>query len=122
MSHVVTIQTQVRDPVAIRSACSRLGLDPPTFGEAKLFAENKTGWIVQLVDWRFPLVVDVNVGKVNFDNYEGHWGDRAKLDQFLQAYAVEKAKLEARMAGHSVIEQSLEDGSIKLTVGVGGAA
>ncbi|WP_417731914.1 DUF1257 domain-containing protein [Rosistilla oblonga] len=121
MSHVVSVQTQVRDPVAIRAACGRLALQPPTFGLAKLFSESKTGWIVQLTKWRYPVVCDVNTGSVDFDNYEGRWGERAKLDQFLQAYAVEKATLEARKNGHSVTEQSLEDGSIKLTVNVGGA-
>ena len=53
MSHIVTVQTQVRDPVAIRSACTRLKLAAPAFGEAKLFSGAKTGWIVQLVDWRY---------------------------------------------------------------------
>lgn len=120
MSHVVTIETQVRDPGAIRAACARLGLDPPNFGEAKLFSESKTGWVVQLLKWRYPVVFDVNTGGVEFDNYEGHWGDRAKLDAFLQAYCVEKAKIEARKAGHSVSESLLADGSIKVVVGVGG--
>ena len=45
-----------------------------------------------------------------------------ELDRFLQMYAVEKAKLEARRQGHSVTEQSLADGSVKLTINVGGAA
>ena len=36
--------------------------------------------------------------------------------------AVEKAKLEARRRGHTVTEQRLEDGSIKLTVRVAGGA
>jgi len=36
--------------------------------------------------------------------------------------AFEKTKLEARKKGHSVLEQPLEDGSIKLTIHVGGAA
>jgi hypothetical protein len=44
------------------------------------------------------------------------------LDAFLQAYAVEKAKLEARRQGHVVTEQQLSDGSIKLSIQVGGAA
>tara|TARA_R100000789_G_scaffold31194_2_gene34681 strand:- start:5918 stop:6103 length:186 start_codon:yes stop_codon:yes gene_type:complete len=44
------------------------------------------------------------------------------LDRYLQSYAVEKARLEARKKGHTITEQSLEDGSIKLTVNVGGAA
>jgi hypothetical protein len=43
------------------------------------------------------------------------------MDRFLQAYAIERAKMEARRKGHTVTEQSLADGSVKLTVTVGGA-
>ncbi len=50
------------------------------------------------------------------------WGDQAELSRFLQAYAAEKTKIEARKKGHSVTEQTLADGSIKLTIQVGGAA
>ena len=59
---------------------------------------------------------------MSYDNYNGHWGEQSKLNQFLQAYAVEKAKIEARKKGHMVTETSLQDGSIKVTVRVGGAA
>jgi hypothetical protein len=34
--------------------------------------------------------------------------------------AFEKAAIEARKRGHSVVEQVLADGSIKLTINVGG--
>ena len=42
---------------------------------------------------------------------------------FLEVYSVvvEKAAIEARKRGHSVVEQALADGSIKLTIRVGGA-
>ena len=50
------------------------------------------------------------------------WGEQARLDAFLQSYAVEKAKIEARKKGHTVTEQSLTDGSIKLTIKVNGGA
>ena len=40
----------------------------------------------------------------------------AHLDRFLQLYAVEKAKLEARAKGYPVTEQALEDGGIKLQI------
>jgi hypothetical protein len=122
MSHIVQIQTEVRDPLAIQAAATRLRLPPPTHGTFKLFTNEATGWGVQLPRWRFPVVCDTDSGTVEIDNYEGEWGDRVQLDQFLQAYAVERAKLEARKAGHSVTEQLLSDGSIKLTVQVGGAA
>ena len=54
------------------------------------------------------------------DTYGGVWGDQKELDKLLQAYAVCKAALEARKQGHSVTEQTLADGSIKLTIGVAG--
>ena len=50
------------------------------------------------------------------------WGEQAQLDRFLQAYTVERAKLESRRKGHTCTEQQLADGSIKLTINVGGAA
>lgn len=49
------------------------------------------------------------------------WGEQQHLDRFLQAYAVERATMEARRQGHTVVEQSQPDGSMKLTVSVGGA-
>lgn len=122
MSHIVSIQTEVRDPVAIRSACDRLKLPEPVFGQVKLFSSSAIGWAVELPEWRYPIVADVNTGKLAYDNYNGRWGEQKQLDRFLQGYAVEKAKIEARKKGHTVIEQPLEDGSIKLTVSVGGAA
>jgi hypothetical protein len=66
-------------------------------------------------------VCDVATGKVDFDNYGGRWGKRKELDRFVQRYAVEKCRIESRKKGHTVTEQQLEDGSIKLTVQVGGA-
>ena len=121
MSHIVSIQTEVRDPVAIWSACDRLRLPEPVFGQTKLFSSMATGWAVRLPEWRFPVVCDTTTGDLRYDNYGGHWGKHIHLDHFLQAYAVEKAKIEARKKGHTVTEQSLEDGSVKLTINVGGA-
>ena len=122
MSHVVTIQTQVRDPVAIAAACQRLALPPPTDGETKLFSQVVTGWAVQLPGWRYPVVCEVAAGRIAYDNFEGRWGEAREINRFLQAYAAEKACLEARRRGHSVTEQTLSDGSIKLTIAVTGGA
>ena len=122
MSHVVQIATEVRDAIAVGAACQRLKLEAPTQGTAKLFSSSATGVIVKLPGWRYPAVFDTQSGQARYDNYEGRWGEQVQLDRFLQGYAVEKAKLEARKKGHTVTEQSLADGSIKLTVSVGGAA
>lgn len=118
MSHIVSIQTQVTDPEAIRLACQRLQLPLPVQGTAKLFSAEATGWQVSLPGWRYPLVCEVESGKLHYDNFNERWGKTAELHRFTQAYAAEKAKLEARRAGLSVSEQQLTDGSIKLTIQV----
>ena len=122
MSHIVEIKTEVRDETAISAACNRLKLEAPTQGTAKLFSDSANGIIVKLPGWRYPAVFDTQSGQARFDNYEGRWGEQHQLDRFLQGYAVEKTKIEARKKGHTVTEQSQVDGSIKLTVSVGGAA
>jgi hypothetical protein len=121
MSHVVKIETQIRDVNAVRQACNRLHLEPPVLNTFELYNSLETGWGVRLTDWKYPVVCKVENGEIAYDNYEGRWGEPQRLDQFLQAYAVEKTKLEARKKGHAVTEQLLPSGSIKLTVQVGGA-
>ncbi len=121
MSHIVEVQTEIRDPIAIRAACHRLQLPTPIEGEHKLFGSVVTGWGVQLPKWRYPVVCQTDSGKVQFDNYGGRWGDPVELDRYKQGYAVEKTKLEAYQQGHSVSERSCEDGSVELLVEIGGA-
>lgn len=121
MSHIVEIKTEVRDTAAIGAACRRLQIDEPAHGTATLFSGEATGAIVQLPGWKYPVVFDTTSGEARFDNFEGRWGKREELGKFLQMYAVEKCRLESRRKGHVVTEQTLSDGSIKLTVNVGGA-
>ena len=122
MSHIVTIKTEVRDAAAVEAACSRLRLPSPVHGTHQLYSSKATGLAVQLPKWRYPAVCELSTGQVHYDNFAGRWGNQHCLDAFLQSYAVEKAKIEARRRGHSVTEQSLDDGSIKLTVQVAGGA
>jgi hypothetical protein len=122
MSHVVTIATEVRDPDAVAAACRRLGLPAPARGTATLFEGRATGLLVNLPGWLYPVVCDTATGSVRFDNYGGRWGEQAQLDRLIQSYAVEKARIEALKRGHSVSERSLADGSIQLTIEVGGVA
>jgi hypothetical protein len=122
VSHIVSINTELRDPEAVASACRRLGLPEPLHGTAELFEGAATGLLVRLPDWQYPAVVDTATGQVAYDNYSGLWGDQQHLERFLQIYAIQKAQIEARKRGHSVLEQALPDGSIKLTIQVGGAS
>ena len=116
MSHLVKIQTQLRDPIALAATCRRLNLAAPIHGTAKLYSSEATGLLVQLPGWKYPLVIDPASGDVQYDNFQGHWGERRHLDRFLQIYAAEKAAVGSRLAAISVMEQSLADGWIKVSV------
>jgi hypothetical protein len=116
MSHVVSIQTKVHDPLVVASACQRLGLPQPNEGKTRLYSGEASGLLVQLPGWRYPLAIDTTTGTVQFDNFAGHWGEQQHLDHFLQCYAVEKTKLEARKRGYQVTEHALQDGSIRLNI------
>ena len=122
MSHIVEIKTEIRDEAAVKAACTRLQLAAPEHKTVRLFNATATGLCVQLPGWQYPVVANLQTGQVQYDNYQGLWGEQKHLNSFLQAYAVEKAKIEARKKGHSVTETSLQDGSIRVTVKVGGAA
>ena len=122
MSHVVEIKTEVRDEQAVRAACVRLQLIPPEYKTVTLFSATAAGLCLQLPGWQYPVVCNLQSGSVQYDNYNGAWGEQAQLNSFLQGYAVEKSKIEARKNGHTCSETRLEDGSIRVTVKVGGAA
>lgn len=120
MSHIVEIKTEVRDPAAVTAACQRMKLEPPVHGTTRLFSGEATGLIVKLPGWRYPAVFDTDTGHARYDIFNGRWGELTQFEQFLQNYATEKVKIEARKKGHSCMEQQLADGSVKLTLNVGG--
>jgi hypothetical protein len=122
LSHIVQIETQIKDEQAVRAACTRLQLTAPEHKTARLFSTTVSGLCIELPGWQYPVVANLQTGQVQYDNYGGHWGEQARLNAFLQSYAVEKAKIEARKKGHTCSETRLQDGSIRVTVLVGGAA
>ena len=122
MSHIVEIKTEVRDEAAVKTACVRLQIPTPEHKTVRLFNATATGLCIQLPNWSYPVVANLQTGQLQYDNYGGNWGEQKHLNSFLQAYAVEKSKIEARKKGHMVSETSLQDGSIRVTVKVGGAA
>jgi hypothetical protein len=73
LSHIVQIQTQVRDPAAVSAACSRLNLPAPVQGTAELYSGEATGLLVRLPGWEYPVIIDVVTGTTEYDNYGGAW-------------------------------------------------
>jgi hypothetical protein len=122
LSHIVTLTTEVRDQAAVAAACRRLALPQPAHGTAQLYSGQAAGLLVHLPDWLYPVVIDEGTGTIRYDNYGGCWGDEQHLHRFLQAYAVERARIEARKKSYVTTEQSLGDGSILVEIEVGGQA
>jgi hypothetical protein len=120
MSHIVTLKALIKDAAAVRAACQRLSLPAPVHGTTKLFSSEATGLAVQLSDWVYPVICDTVSGTLRYDNFGGRWGDQRHLDRFLQAYAVEVARAQARKKGLVCTEQALADGAIKLTIQIQG--
>jgi len=116
LSHIVKIQTKIRDTTAVNAACSRLGIPAARTGKACIYGTNYEGTVVQLPGWQYPIVIDPTTGEVKYDNYGGAWGKQEELDKFLQRYAAEKAKAEARKKGMSVTEEQMTDGSLKIKI------
>ena len=62
-SHIVTIQTQVRDEAAVFAACHRRQLAAPVQGKHRLFSRKVEGLAVQLRDWHYPVVANSNAAR-----------------------------------------------------------
>jgi hypothetical protein len=122
LSHIVTVKTEVRDQAAIAAACRRLALPEPAQGTAQLYSGQASGLLVHLPDWLYPVVIDTTSGTIRYDNYGGCWGDETHLHRFLQAYTVERARIEARKKSFLTTEQSLANGDIIVDIEVGGSA
>jgi hypothetical protein len=73
LSHIVQIDTEVRDPQAVACACRRLGWPEPVHGTAELFSGEASGLLVTLPGWLYPVVLDTATGQTRFDHFEGTW-------------------------------------------------
>ena len=122
MSHVVNIRTEIRDSQALRAACHRLGLAEPVHETVRLFSGEATGYAVRLPDWRYPVVCHLDTGTLAYDSFHGRWGNEQELNRLRQSYAIEKARIETHKQDHQLTETRLADGSVKLTIQIGGAA
>lgn len=78
MSHVVTVDVEIRDAEAVHSACHRLALPEPVHGKHRLFSGEVVGLAVELPDWRYPVVCDLSTGQAHYDKSWDELPRRAK--------------------------------------------
>jgi len=50
-------------------------------------------WLgVQLPEWRYPVVAQLDAGELRFDNYNGHWGKPEHLDKCVNRFFLSTAR------------------------------
>lgn len=118
MSHVVQVRNiQCTDEIALRSACEKLGLKVRDKGRHKLYgSQTAEGIAVDLPGWSHPVVINTDNGECRYDNFNGSWGKQDELDKLIQRYAIEAARNDANARGLQSMEETLENGEIKLTM------
>jgi len=124
MSHFTTIETRIRDIAALRAACAELGLELQGAGTARGYYSEQGLPGEHVIRLRGPYDIAVNKTKdgtygLTTDWWNGHVEKEVGKDfgRLLQLYGVHKAQAEARRKGLTVRRRSLNDGSIKLTIG-----
>jgi hypothetical protein len=120
VSHFTTIQTQIKDIEALRSAVNELGLTliPNTVARG-FYQQTLKGEFVIRLKGPYDIAVnrqpDATYG-LTTDWWDGHVEKEVgtNFGRLLQLYGVHKATAEARKKGLSVLRRPQPNGSIKL--------
>ncbi len=115
MSHIATIEIQIKDPEALAEACRDMGATITHNAEVTIYKTSVTGPAIQLPGWVYPVVLRDT--ELIYDNYEGQWGDIAQLKRLRQLYTTKATIRAARRMGRRVIAQEERNGRIRLTLG-----
>ncbi len=123
MSHFATVTTQIKDIVALTSACIELGLTVNANTTARGYS-TQTVHGEHVIRLKGPYDIAVNRQKdgtfgLTTDWWSGHVEKEvgSNYSRLLQLYAVHKATAEARKRGHAVQRKAGSNGAIKLVIG-----
>lgn len=115
MSHLVTINIELKNKQAIIAACNHLKWRIEENAKIKYHDGSVAeGMAVYIQGWSYPIVIAAD-GTVKGDNYGGSWGDPALLNKLKQAYGVEVARSLMKKHSAPIIETQNQDGSVTLT-------
>lgn len=118
MSHTMNIKTQLTDVEALKRACVRVGARELGLDTFKLYKTHSEGRGVQLAGWNYPIVIKAD-GTIDYDNYNGAWGDERRLHELEAAYSLEKAIYDAWALGYRTVEGTDKDGNLTLEIETG---
>jgi hypothetical protein len=129
MSHIQTIEVEITDLQALKSACKRLGLewkqDQKTFKWYQPRPE-PCDHAISVPGANYEIGVLKNGDRKGYTLQVDYYDRKVteKIGQlgglFKQAYCLEKAKLEAIRKGYSVKEHKINERQIELRISVGG--
>jgi len=128
MSHFATIKTQIKDIQALRDACAEMGLLVLQNTGARGYESNRhRGEYVIALKGPYDIALNRQPDGA-YGLTTDWWGDHVEKEvgknygKLLQLYGVHKAMREARQRGYSVQRAALNNGAIKLSIGLPGVA
>ena len=102
MSHTTKIEIQFKDMDCLKESAKALNLETVE-GKIRLFSSTHHGLGIKLPGWKYP-VVFTEQGEMFYDNYNGSWGNKRVLDEYLDKLKTEYAKAVTK----KVITQKME--------------
>ncbi len=120
MSHVVKMESRLTDVDAIEAAAVEMGGTVERNATGKLYDKSShTGTVIRLPNWQYPVIVKAD-GELAYDDFHGHWGDKADLVRLKQEYGV---AIIMRTQGRrwQISREQLDDGRLQVTLSQGGA-
>ena len=94
MTRLLTVQTQMHDPHALRQTCRHLGLPPPLLSEWSLAEEQFVAFLLFLPGWS-PVLLDTLTGLLRCLASTQDQDLKSCLAPFLRAYTDQKARRDA---------------------------
>lgn len=122
MSHFATVNTQIKDIDALRSACAELGLSVETNAEARGYQGNRLhGDLVIRLNGPYDVAVrreHDGCHTLHADLWQGHVEKELGKDfgRLRQLYGIHKTTVEARRKGLSVRRRQLANGTVRLAL------
>lgn len=100
-SHTTTVKVKLRPGSALEAAIRALGGTVLGVGQHKLFQGMCYGLGFNLPGWRYPLVLQED-GTLQYDDYNGNWGNVQDIAKLEGVFAVEAAVEQAQQLGWMV--------------------
>ena len=122
MSHTATVKTELRSRQMIQRAAKAMKLECSVGDFTQTFYQGtpqKGDVLVKLPGWSYPVLINTKTAEVHFDNFNGIWGEAARLDDLIQEYSLLTAEDELQqfvLEGWTITRQKQPNGDVQLII------